>query len=255
MNNQAQSEQNNTVLFEYPLNEKMRTWLRIEFLLNQIKRNISDNPNSALSFFSSMSELLEVIDREDLKPDLIADLEDKHAKLKLWESAPDINLQSLNKKLVEFDDCLKELKKESNEVNELKEDKLFSSIRKRRMIPGGCCGFDLPNFHLWMALPSSERRQEIDKLLLLIKTLDDAVFLILEYVRATGFFNNKKVLESYTQVNDSMLNLLRIKVSTDYKVYPQISGNGLRFTLRFLPFNEQDDNGRDIEVEYKMALS
>lgn len=40
------------VLFEHPLNEKMRTWLRIEFLIQQLSINlpIADHAG-ALHFF------------------------------------------------------------------------------------------------------------------------------------------------------------------------------------------------------------
>ena len=42
------------VLFEYPLNEKMRTWLRIEYLLQQLTGSMPvSNPVSALSFFGA----------------------------------------------------------------------------------------------------------------------------------------------------------------------------------------------------------
>lgn len=42
------------VLFEYPLNEKMRTWLRIEYLLQQLTGSMPvSSPVSALSFFGA----------------------------------------------------------------------------------------------------------------------------------------------------------------------------------------------------------
>ncbi len=40
------------VLFEHPLNEKMRTWLRIEFLIQQLNSNLPVQDHaSALHFF------------------------------------------------------------------------------------------------------------------------------------------------------------------------------------------------------------
>ncbi|EFH8840802.1 cell division protein ZapD, partial [Escherichia coli] len=52
------------VLFEHPLNEKMRTWLRIEFLIQQLTVNlpIADHAG-ALHFFRNVSELLDVFER------------------------------------------------------------------------------------------------------------------------------------------------------------------------------------------------
>ncbi len=40
------------VLFEHPLNEKMRTWLRVEFLIDQLHQVTPlENTATALTFF------------------------------------------------------------------------------------------------------------------------------------------------------------------------------------------------------------
>lgn len=45
------SDLTSAILFEHPLNEKMRTWLRMEFLLQQLEsQNSLDNIASALTF-------------------------------------------------------------------------------------------------------------------------------------------------------------------------------------------------------------
>ena len=54
----------NNIVFEHPLNEKMRTWLRLEFLLNQLKTHHHFEQNNALLFFHALSELLEIIERK-----------------------------------------------------------------------------------------------------------------------------------------------------------------------------------------------
>ena len=52
------------VLFEHPLNEKMRTWLRIEFLIQQLTVNLPIVDHAgALHFFRNVSELLDVFER------------------------------------------------------------------------------------------------------------------------------------------------------------------------------------------------
>lgn len=43
----------NHILFEHPLNEKMRTWLRIEFLIQQVMSRLTVTDHaSALHFFA-----------------------------------------------------------------------------------------------------------------------------------------------------------------------------------------------------------
>ncbi|MGP4882890.1 cell division protein ZapD, partial [Klebsiella pneumoniae] len=52
------------VLFEHPLNEKMRTWLRIEFLIQQMafRPQIASHAD-ALHFFRNAGDLLDVLER------------------------------------------------------------------------------------------------------------------------------------------------------------------------------------------------
>lgn len=71
-----------TVLFEHPLNEKMRTWLRIEFLLQQLhgQRALSETA-IALTFFRTVSDLLDVLERGEVRTELLKELERQQQKL------------------------------------------------------------------------------------------------------------------------------------------------------------------------------
>lgn len=55
------------VLFEHPLNEKMRTWLRIEFLIQQMafRPQIASHAD-ALHFFRNAGDLLDVLERGEV---------------------------------------------------------------------------------------------------------------------------------------------------------------------------------------------
>ena len=64
------------ILFEHPLNEKMRTWLRIEFLTEQLNANLPIRDHaSALHFFRNVGDLLDVFERGDIRTELLKELE------------------------------------------------------------------------------------------------------------------------------------------------------------------------------------
>ncbi|PLM46106.1 cell division protein ZapD, partial [Klebsiella michiganensis] len=64
------------VLFEHPLNEKMRTWLRIEFLLQQLTVHPAITSHAdALPFFRHIVDLFDVFERGDVRTDLMTDLD------------------------------------------------------------------------------------------------------------------------------------------------------------------------------------
>ena len=69
------------VLFEHPLNEKMRTWLRVEFLINQLDETTPlDKTVNALTFFRLISELLDIFERGDMRTELLKELERQQQK-------------------------------------------------------------------------------------------------------------------------------------------------------------------------------
>lgn len=60
------------VLFEHPLNEKMRTWLRIEFLIQQMAFHpMIATHADALHFFRNAGDLLDVLERGEVRTDLV----------------------------------------------------------------------------------------------------------------------------------------------------------------------------------------
>ncbi len=75
------------VLFEHPLNEKMRTWLRIEFLdqpacMQHLPVNSSALPHCGV--FRNVGDLLDVIERGDVRTELLKELERQQHKLQAW---------------------------------------------------------------------------------------------------------------------------------------------------------------------------
>ncbi|MDQ1227178.1 cell division FtsZ-interacting protein ZapD [Pantoea ananatis] len=77
------------VLFEHPLNEKMRTWLRVEFLIDQLHDIMPlENTATALTFFRLVGELLDIFERGDMRTELLKELERQQTKLRAWADVP-----------------------------------------------------------------------------------------------------------------------------------------------------------------------
>lgn len=68
----SESNTVNFVTYEYPLNEKIRSWLRLETLLQQVyELSHITSYTSGIAFFRSVSELIEILDRGEVRSDLI----------------------------------------------------------------------------------------------------------------------------------------------------------------------------------------
>ncbi len=71
--------------FEHPLNEKVRIYLRLEYLLRQMTHasQLNDQWQHQI-FFRALFDLLEILDQIQLKSELAKDLDKQRTKLKSW---------------------------------------------------------------------------------------------------------------------------------------------------------------------------
>lgn len=151
------------VLFEHPLNEKMRTWLRIEFLIQQLTVNlpIADHAG-ALHFFRNVSELLDVFERGEVRTELLKELDRQQRKLQTWIGVPGVDQSRIEALIQQLKAAGSVLISAPRIGQFLREDRLIALVRQRLSIPGGCCSFDLPTLHIWLHLPQAQRDSQVE---------------------------------------------------------------------------------------------
>lgn len=229
-----------TIIFEYPMNEKIRGWLRIEFLLKQLFENtVLYDINTTLNFFRVINDLIDILDRGEVKTELVKELERQKLKLTQWVNVPGVDIQRLNQLQVQIQDSIKNLLAVSRPGHALRDDKFISAIRQRLSIPGGCCNFDLPTLYLWMQSEEEKRVQQINVWLKTLTPLHDSLSLLLSLIRQSGPFQPTSSTGGFYQDNADNVDLLRICIPLEYSVYPQISGHKSRFAIRFLPLDNE----------------
>jgi len=229
-----------TVLFEHPLNEKMRTWLRIEFLLQQMHANTQiTSISSALIFFRTASDLLDVLERGEVRTDLLKELERQQQKLSQWQDVPGVDLSRIDLLRSDLRQSAAVLMKAPRIGQALREDRLMALVRQRLSIPGGCCSFDLPTLHIWLHLQQSQRDKDVKEWLETLSPLNNALTLVLDLIRQAGTFRNQISLNGFFQENAEGADLLRMRISLENQLYPQVSGHKTRYAIRFLPLDSE----------------
>ena len=228
------------ILFEHPLNEKMRTWLRIEFLTEQMNANLPIRDHaSALHFFRNVGDLLDVFERGDIRTELLKELERQQRKLNAWSEVPGVDISRI--------DALRQQLKNSSSIlmaaprigQFLREDRLIALVRQRLSIPGGCWSFDLPTLHMWLHAKQSQRDTLVESWLASLERLNQALALILDLVRNSAQFRKQTSLNGFYQDNGDDADLLRLKLELVSQLYPQISGHKSRFAIRFMPLDSE----------------
>ncbi|MGF1685871.1 cell division protein ZapD [Photobacterium japonica] len=236
--------------FEHPLNEKTRIYLRLEFLIRQIKQTSAfSDPWQHQVFFRGLFDLLEVLEQSQLKTELAKDLEKQRTKLKQWLNIDGVDQTALREHLDHLQLAHRHLLATNRLGQDLREDRFLGAIKQRLSIPGGSCCFDLPILHHWLHLPPAQQRVDIQRWLDSIRALNVALTLLLRLIRGAGQTQQCVARGGFFQHEADKANLLRLDICPNHGVYPMISGHRSRFAIRFLPFEEGTSIADTIEFQ------
>ena len=232
-----------STLYEHPLNERIRNYLKLEQLFAQTtdclqcKIDISHHV-----FFTSLFTILDTLERNDIRGDLIKELEKLEQNMVIWSQAPDIDNSALQDNLKLTVALIAQLKSPTPDWFKLKADKFLSSLKQRFAIQGGNSSFDLPQLKFWVHQQAGNQEADISRWLGHLEQISLSLSLILKFIRQRGSFEAIQSESGFYQDNGEGILLLRIKVDSNANHYPTISGNRFRYSIRFmLPCAE---NGR-----------
>ncbi|MCM2678791.1 cell division protein ZapD [Echinimonas agarilytica] len=244
-----------SLIYQFPLNESSRTYLRIEQLFQRcIQAMEFDTEQSGLSFFSSIFDILEVLERADIRQDLIKDLESQQKEIARWAQYPNVDQAALKQLDQSIQKCLGELRGQVRLANCLKDDRFLSGIRQRFSIPGGNCCFDVPQLHHWIGLDAETRQTDMHRWISTLDSLRVSIALLMQLVRDGKLFRPAIAKKGFYQDSAENLQLLRIDCPAVTGVYPTVSGNKHRFTVRFMSLDSQGSSV-DQDIEFKLSVS
>jgi len=228
-----------TVTYEQPLAERMRTFLRLEFLAQQANHHsLQASTWSSRAAIGSLLEILTILGRGDVRSDVLKELERQMSLLAPFRSRPGVDKARLDALLDRVTRLRSSLSSAgAHYMQDLKESEFLSAIKHRSAIPGGTCEFDLPDFKHWLSLPYEQRVKDFQAWFSSIKPLCDAVAQVLWLTRegATGQPQvARNGLFQHSPERGTPAQLLRVSMSMPCHVYPEISGSQHRFSIRFL---------------------
>lgn len=243
------------LIYEHPLNEKVRTYLRLEAGLQQVRQqaDLIDDARQQ-GFFSSLFAVLETIDRTDVRPDLLKDIERCEHAMVEWSQHPQISDHALSDQLQRGIKLQSELFRGSRLGGNLKDDKFLAPLRQRFLIPGGSCFFDLPQLQYWYALPQTQRSQQVQVWLDELSLAEQAVHYVLSFIRARGQFMAEQAVAGFYQSGTEQFELLRLQYDIEDGCYPTISGNRYRYAIRFMQLcDAQGRTSTDKVINFALA--
>lgn len=228
------------ILYEYPLSERIRTYLRLQHLFARLGELMSRQSCIDHHYaLSTLFEIMEVAGRSDLKSDLLRDLDKQKQTLNGYRSNPSVSQNMLDSVIEQIDTHFAALNKLSGKAGQaLTENDWLMTIRNRINIPGGTCEFDVPSYYTWQQHTEHERRHDLHAWAFTLSPFADAVNMLLKLVRETGVPQKMMAVAGQLQQNLHQqgrgYQLVRLRIDPSLNVVPEISANRLMISIRFL---------------------
>jgi len=246
------------VIYEHPLNERVRTLLRLEHLFTRITFHLPQPSEwSSRAAINGLLDITNILNRADIKSEAIKELERHTASLDKIRSAPGVDSQQLDLILNDLDSSTSKLRQTSAQIGRgLRENEFLSSIMQRSTIPGGTCDFDLPQFHYWLQQPAEVRHSDLQDWYQELLPLQVAAQLLLSLTRNSAHASNAEATAGlYQHILESQApaQLIRVGLPKESPLFPEISGGKHRFAIRFLePNNSGRPNQTQLDVNFSL---
>jgi cell division protein ZapD len=233
------------ILYEYPINERIRTYLRLEHLFHRLGELVlREHPIDHHYAITTIFEVMDVAARADLKTDVLKDLEKQKHILNGYRGNPAIAEAVLNDVMGRLETCFTHLNALAGKAGQsLTENDWLMSIRSRIGIPGGTCEFDLPAYYAWQHLSAQTRQQDLQRWSATLVPLAESIRLLLQMLRDSGAAQMVTAPEGVYQQNlpqGRSFQLLRLRIDPSLGLIPEISGNRLIVLVRLMR-HESDD--------------
>ena len=238
-------ENSAVILYEYPFNERIRTYLRLEHLFRRLSELVLRESATDHHFaITTIFEIMDVASRADLKTDVMKDLEKQKHGLNGFRGNPAISEAMLDKVTAQLEACFSALNNLPGKVGHaLTENDWLMSIRSRVGIPGGTCEFDLPAYFAWQHLNAGQRQLDLQRWVLPLVPMAESIRVLLKLLRDSG--SAQKVMAQagifqQTLPQGRTFHLLRMQIDPALGLIPEISGNRLIVTVRMMRLGSDD---------------
>lgn len=233
------------MIYEFPLSEGVRRLLRAEMLFKQSKAHVEyDSPYSTIAALSALVDLVEIISKNNLKIEMIKQLEKLQYKEGVKEDQR-LEMKELIQTLV-FGSV--------KSFDEIKENIFLNILRQRLKVMGGIGSFDLPSLHHWLRFSHELRKEHIERWFSLFEPTEQALNYVLTMLRSLAVEEIclfKQGLFYKTIKWDA--ELVRVDVKNNL-MYPEFSGNKQQLSIRLMEQESPFDPVVQVKDDLEMTV-
>jgi len=244
-------------VFEFPLNERIRTWLRLEELFGKALFFINGQDSRAHhAGLLAIFEIVDVTTRSELKNELIQELERQKSSLEALRRNPAVNVVRLDEVLTGLDKAWTGLLAMTGKLGQhVRDNEWLSSIKGRAGIPGGTCSFDLPVYHFWLNQPDENRKADLMTWLNPLLPVKQAVEVVLQILRESGHVSSHTAVQGLFQLMLAGRSAHMLRIAMNAPCAPEVSANKYAVNIRFLiPDTVQKPRLCDRDVDFDLTF-
>ncbi|MEC4748690.1 cell division protein ZapD [Methylomicrobium sp. Wu6] len=229
----------NKITYEFPLNERIRVFIRLEQLFKQFNHFATGvsvwDKRAALNV---LLDIMSIFSRNDLKSELLKELDRQGKALSRLSHSQGVDIEKLDQLLKSVSQISKNLYASSGKIGvHVMESDLFQSIAQRSSIPGGTCSFDLPEFHYWLEQDESIRLKDLQQWSIPFNDIRNAIDLTLNLIRNSSHDRQESATAGFFQISldrSQPYQLLKVSLDKQLCYFAEISGGKHRCTIRFM---------------------
>jgi len=231
-----------TIVYEQPLNEYIRFSLRLEYLFAQVKYYLDKQSHWDIrSALATIIEILNTIDRPDIKSKLTNALQLHSSALMQLHNSPDINKEKLQNILRRLNQLTNTLHNTQGKLGQcLRDNEFLATIRQRINTPGGTSNFAIPAYHLWLQQPLEQQQTTLQTWFDTFDQLQTIVNLLLRLTRESAVPTSQTAHHGFYQetlVTNISYQMIQVIIPKQTNVYPEISVGRHRLSIHFFNLN------------------
>lgn len=244
--------------FEQPLNERVRTFLRLEHLLARLRYHQADESLwGRRATLSALLDILNVMSRFDIRSEVSKELGQRYAGLERLADREGVDSDALRHVLDELDAQGRALQRVPPQFAsyQIRDNELLNSLNNRLPIPGGSCSFDLPAFQHWLSQSAQRTGADIAHWCQRIEPFESAIATLLRLLR-DGTTPQPMTADAGVLVYNTETGTQMIRVLLDNaEFYPEISAGRHRATVRFMQYQDAQLHVKQTQspVHFRMA--
>lgn len=246
----------NIIIYEHPLQERIRNFLRLEFLFARFETGCgSENVDLHHLALLSLFEIMESAARADLKLDILQELERQRQRMQIQPECYESLDSDLGERLQNAAANLQGIQQKFGQ--HLRENEWLMTLKQRSALPGATSPADFASYYFWQNTSVAERQEYLQQWAAALMPTQRAIALLLTILRhhihvsdCTAVKGNFQESGAHTHIQ-----LLRIGIDKSQCIIPEIAANKYQIHIRFVNVDFQHLRGEPIhkDVLFRMG--